>query len=380
MAGLTNLLSFSQVYAEKYVGFWLSYLVPTLLFLFCPVVMIWCRNKYAKRPPTGSVLSNAFHLIRFAMKGNWSWNVRKMVRLVGTDAFWDKVKPSQIMDRPRWMTFDDAWVDEIRRGLGACGVFVFLPIYWLSFNQQAGTLITQAGTMKLNGVPNDIVTNLEPLTVLIFIPICDKLLYPFLARHKMRFTPLKRITTGLGLATLSMVAAAVLQHYIYAEAPCGDHATDSACIAELGPPDLSVWIQTPSYVLVALSEIMTLITTLEYAFTKAPRNMRSLVMGLFLFTNAFSGALSQALVPLSKDPLFIWLYVIIACITFVATIAFWFTFRGMDREEDVLNALPESTYQGRAEDTDVDPEALKQEQMVQDKIRTAQGLNHQTHT
>lgn len=108
--------------------------------------------------------------------------------------------------------------------------------------------------------------------------------------------------------------------------------------------------------------------------------MRSLVMGLFLFTNAFSGALSQALVPLSKDPLFIWLYVIIACITFVATIAFWFTFRGMDREEDVLNALPESTYQGRAEDTDVDPEALKQEQMVQDKIRTAQGLNHQAHT
>lgn len=312
------------------------------------------------------------------MKGNWSWNVGKMIHLLGTDQFWERVKPSKVVDKPHWMTFDDAWVDEIRRGLGACGVFVFLPIYWLSFNQQAGTLITQAGTMKLNGVPNDIITNLEPITVLIFIPICDKFFYPFLARHHIRFTPIKKITTGLGLATLSMIAAAVLQHYIYAQSPCGrNSATDSACIAELGPPNLSVWIQTPSYVLIALSEIMTLITALEYAFTKAPSNMRSLVTGLFLFTNAVSAALSQAFVPLSKDPLFTWLYVVIACITFVAMIAFWFTFRGLDREEHVLNALPESTYQGRGDNV-VDPEALRQEQMLQDKIRKAQGLVHDT--
>lgn len=339
--------------------------------------MLWCRNKYVKQPPTSSVFSNALHLIKYAMRGHWSWNVRKMIRSIGTDEFWDRVRPSNIVDKPHWMTFDDAWVDEIRRGLTACGVFVFLPIYWLAFNQQAGTLISQAGTMKLNGVPNDVITNLEPITVLIFIPICDKFIYPYLARRNISFTPIKRITTGLGLATLSMIAAAILQHYIYARAPCGKNATDGECIAELGPPDLSVWLQAPSYVLIALSEITALVTSLEYAFTKAPRNMRSLVMGLFLFTNAFSGALGQAFVPLSKDPLFVWLYVIIACISFVAMVAFWYTFRGVDREEHVMNALPESTYRGRGSES-IDTEALKQEQIVQDKIRKAQGLVHNT--
>ena len=41
---------------------------------------------------------------------------------------------------------------------------------------------------------------------------------------------------------------------------------------------LNVWAQTPSYVLIAVSEILASITGLEYAFTKAPTSMRSLVM------------------------------------------------------------------------------------------------------
>lgn len=50
------------------------------------------------------------------------------------------------------------------------------------------------------------------------------------------------------------------------------------------------------YILIAFSEIFASITGLEYAFTKAPKNMRSLVMSLFLFTTAFSAALGEAFV------------------------------------------------------------------------------------
>ncbi|EXJ58818.1 hypothetical protein A1O7_06248 [Cladophialophora yegresii CBS 114405] len=48
-----------------------------------------------------------------------------------------------------------------------------------------------------------------------------------------------------------MVVAAVIQHYIYVNAPCGNEATNGECIAELGPPDMSLWSQTPAYVLIA---------------------------------------------------------------------------------------------------------------------------------
>lgn len=63
-----------MVYAEKYVGFWLSFVLPTCLFLCCPTVMWLMRNKYARRPPTGSVLTKALKLWVLAMKGRWSLN------------------------------------------------------------------------------------------------------------------------------------------------------------------------------------------------------------------------------------------------------------------------------------------------------------------
>jgi len=51
-----------------------------------------------------------------------------------------------------------------------------------------------------------------------------------------------------------------------------------------------------SYVLIAFSEIFASITGLEYAYTKAPKNMKSLVMAVFLFTSALASALGEAFV------------------------------------------------------------------------------------
>lgn len=44
--------------------------------------------------------------------------------------FWDPVKPSALgANRPAWMVFDDEWVDEVARGLKACKVFLWYPLY-----------------------------------------------------------------------------------------------------------------------------------------------------------------------------------------------------------------------------------------------------------
>ncbi|KAK8047847.1 POT family protein [Apiospora saccharicola] len=366
----------SMVYAEKYVGFWLSFTLPTIMFLICPAVMYWCRNKYVRLPPTGSVLGKSMGIIGLGMKGRWSLNPVTTFRHMASDDFWDRAKPSKLEHRPAWMTFDDAWVDEVRRGFKACTVFFYFPIFWLptpKYNQLYNNLVSQAATMKLGGVPNDIVNNLDPIALLIFIPITDKLIYPAIARTGFVLTPIKKITLGFAFGTLAMVSTAVVQHYIYKDSPCGDHPTKCP---EGPPPNMSVWIQTPAYVLIAFSEIAASITGLEYAFTKAPKNMRSLVTAVFWFAQAFSSAIAQAFVPLATDPLLVWLYTTVSIIAVLGGIGFWFTFRKLDAEEEALNTLPDSEFHG-SRNQDEDPEstlAVKQRQEEQRKLREVQGL------
>jgi proton-dependent oligopeptide transporter, POT family len=137
--------------------------------------------------------------------------------------------------------------------------------------------------MRLDGTPNDIVQNLDPIVLIIFIPIMDQFVYPYIAKKGWNFTPIKKMALGFQMGTAAMICAAVTQYYIYQKSPCGYNASDQDCIAELGPPDISVWVQALSYAFVAWSEIFTSVVGLEYAFTKAPKNMRSSVTAIFWY-------------------------------------------------------------------------------------------------
>ncbi|KAL4899498.1 hypothetical protein BDW74DRAFT_183605 [Aspergillus multicolor] len=335
--------SISMVYAEKYVGFWLSFLLSTAMFAFCPLVLFLCRNKYDTTPATGSVVAKAFRLWAFAMKSHWTWNpIRLWNNCKNDDDFWRNVKPSNLRHRPSWMTFDDHWVEEVRRAVKACSVFAYFPLYWLAYGQMTGNLISQAATMELHGVPNDIINNLDPLALIIFIPILDQFVYPFIQKMGIRFTPLKRIYVGFLVASASMIGATVLQHMIYVRSPCRNRA--SSCDKSA---DISVWAQTGLYVLIALSEIFTSISGYEYAYTKAPKNMKSIVQSLYLFTNAISAAIQQGLTSLSADPLLKWNYGFIAVLAFFGGNLFWHRHWRLDREEDYLNHLEPSSFLGR---------------------------------
>ncbi|KAI1296965.1 POT family protein [Xylaria venustula] len=380
----------SMVYAEKYVGFYLSFTLPTALFLFCPLVLITFKHKYVRRPPTGSVIGKFFRLLGLGMKGRWSANPVRLWKNIREPGFFERIKPSNIpeSERPSWMTFDDLWVDEVRRGIKACQVFFLYPIYWLPYNQLNSNLTSQAATMVLGGVPNDVINNLDPIALLIFIPIFDKVFYPFLRRVGYNLTPIKKITAGFALGTVAMVVGALIQHYIYWGSPCRNvsgygyvsdcketlFGTDGSVDERLYKPPLTVWIQTPAYILIAFSEIFASITGLEYAFTKAPRNMRGFITGVFWFAQAFSAAIAQAFVPLSTDPLLVWLYTTVAIIAALGGLLFHFVFRNLDKEEEALNALPDSVFKGsRNQDTDFG--AVEEAQAEADRIRHAQGLD-----
>lgn len=129
----------------QYVGFWLSFTLPTAVFFLAPIVLLIGRNRYVRSPPQGSVLPSALRILRYSLRGTASWNPVQFWRNIHVDGFWDKSKPSVVERegingkegkasvKPMWMTYDDQWVDEVRRGFKACTVFVWYPIYCMSW-------------------------------------------------------------------------------------------------------------------------------------------------------------------------------------------------------------------------------------------------------
>jgi POT family proton-dependent oligopeptide transporter len=202
--------------------------------------------------------------------------------------------------------------------------------------------------MNLHGAPNDIIQNLNPISIVIMIPIFDFAIYPAFRKARIQFTPIKRMAAGFMCASGAMIAACVTQHYIYKLSPCGKEAAtcrdadDNVLFA-----DINVWVQAVPYILVGISEIFTSITGLEYAFSKAPTNMRSFVMAINLLMNAFSSALAQAMVALANDPLLVWNYGLVAVLAFAGGVAFWLCFAKLDRDEDKWNMIQETGYKGR---------------------------------
>ncbi|KAI8453502.1 POT family-domain-containing protein [Phakopsora pachyrhizi] len=344
-----------MAYAEKYTGFWLAYLLPTLLLFICPFVMILGKPIYVMRPPTGSVFAQSMRLFKLAIQKKLKGYKNFLNNLSSTKlGFWEAVKPSHLgSEKPSWMKFDDQWVDEVRRGFKACKVFLWFPLYWVTYNQMSNNMTSQAAVLNTHGLPNDVISNLDPLTLIIFIPLFDMVIYPALRNLGINFTPIKKIAAGFLLGSLSMVCATITQVYIYNHSKCGNRAGDPECEVV----DMSVWIQTPAYVLLATSEIFASITGLEYAFTLAPKNMRSLVTAVFLFQSAIGSAIGEAFNPLSADPLLVWNYGTMAVISFLAGIGFYLTNLKTDQEHDKLIRINEGKIigeKGFVEEAEVD--------------------------
>jgi POT family proton-dependent oligopeptide transporter len=148
--------------------------------------------------------------------------------------------------------------------------------------------------MQTGEVPNDIMQNIDPICLIIFIPLMDMFGYPFLRRIGLPMRPMVRISCGFFFAAVAMGYTAGIQSMVYNSPPNYDHPD--------GPNWISAAYIIPSYVFVAISEIFCAITGMEYAYKKAPQSMKSIVMALFLLTNCFASILAFALVSVAVDP------------------------------------------------------------------------------
>ena len=146
-------------------------------------------------------------------------------------------------------------------------LYAFIAIFWALFDQTGSTWIFQSQDMDrqflgFEWLPSQI-QSLNSVFVLAFIPLFAYGLYPLIGRV-CNPTPLRKIGAGLFLMVLAFFLVARIQEWIDAG----------------GRPNIS-W-QILAFALLTASEVMVSIVALEYAYTQAPRTMKSLMMCFYL--------------------------------------------------------------------------------------------------
>jgi POT family proton-dependent oligopeptide transporter len=146
-------------------------------------------------------------------------------------------------------------------------LYLFVAMFWALFDQTGSTWIFQSQDMDrhflgFEWLPSQI-QSLNSVFVLVFIPIFAYAVYP-LGDRLWRLTPLRKVGLGLFIMAGSFALVALIQQWIDGGAR----------------PNIS-W-QILAFALLTVAEVMVSIVAMEYAYTQAPKTMKSLVMCFYL--------------------------------------------------------------------------------------------------
>lgn len=162
----------ATTYAEKYLGFWVAYLLPGIVYFLLPILLILINKKLFKRQPVGSELPKFFKVIWVAVKQN-------NFKLWGKDYF-EKAKPAYLAERGYTANWDNKFVKDVARSLMACQIFLYFPIYNINDGGIGPLSGNQGAAMVMGDAPNDLLNNFNPLVIIILTPFLSHVFYPFL--------------------------------------------------------------------------------------------------------------------------------------------------------------------------------------------------------
>ena len=276
----------------------------------------------------------------------WAFGVPGVLMAIATLVFW--------LGRHRYAHIPPkgfGFVKELvsKEGLSTigrlCVIYIFVAVFWSLYDQTGGAWVLQAGQMDRQFLGFDWLESqiqaINPLLILIYIPLFSYLIYPFIGRV-VTLTPLRKIGAGLFLTVLAFAVSATAQARIDAEqarfqgqvAPMVASASidytatilalqnvernsTAAMITTLlaeEKPQGDVWntkvstaiakggiaisadgtshnAQWPSigwqilaYVIITLAEVLVSVTCLEFSYTQAPPKLKSFVRSLYLLS------------------------------------------------------------------------------------------------
>ena len=149
------------------------------------------------------------------------------------------------------------------------GIYLFVAFFWSLFDQTSSAWVLQAQHMDrhwmgVEWLPSQIQA-INPILILLFIPLFVYVIYPFLSRC-LELTALRKMSIGFFVTVVAFLISAYIEQLIVQ-----------------GKTPTIVW-QLLAFAVMTAAEVMVSITCLEFSYTQAPLKLKSLVMGLFLLS------------------------------------------------------------------------------------------------
>ncbi|CAA7052417.1 unnamed protein product [Microthlaspi erraticum] len=200
-------------------------------------------------------------------------------------------KQWRFLDRAA-ISCDIVEIEEAKAVLRLVPIWMTCLVYAIVYAQSNTFFTKQGATMDRSISPGLLVPAATlhcfvSLTIVIFIPIYDRLLIPIarsFTQNPLGITQLQRIGTGIFLYILAMIVAALV------ETKRLQAARDDITIL------MSVWWLVPQYVLYGVADVFTLVGLQEFFYDQVPNELRSIGMALNLSIFGVGSFLSSLMI------------------------------------------------------------------------------------
>ncbi|NXP34539.1 S15A1 protein, partial [Leiothrix lutea] len=179
----------------------LAFGVPAILMAVALVVFVIGSKLYKKVKPQGNIILEVSKCVGFAIKNRF------------------RHRSKQFPKREHWLDwasekYDKQLIAQTKMVLRVLFLYIPLPMFWAVFDQQGSRWTLQATAMDGNfgfHIQPDQMQIVNPILIVIMVPVVDSLVYPLIKKCKLNFTPLKKMTVGMFLGSMAFVAAALVQ-------------------------------------------------------------------------------------------------------------------------------------------------------------------------